>query len=294
MKADPFVKKPSWLKIKMPGGPEYSEVKRTLKDLKLHTVCEEARCPNLGECWGLGTATFMILGDKCTRGCRFCAVERCVESDFSAIEEPERIKTAAVRLSLSYVVITSVTRDDLFDGGSSVFALTIRELKSIFPKPPRVEVLIPDYIGNMLYEVLDASPDVLAHNIETVERLTPVLRHPKFSFKRSLEVLRQSKEYRKDIYTKSSIMLGLGENDDELKAAMDSLLNVGVDILVLGQYLRPSKTNAMVEDYASIDLFRTYEEKAKSMGFGYVVSHPLARTSHHAKQALEAILKNNI
>jgi lipoic acid synthetase len=288
-------KKPDWLKIKMPGGSDFGEVKRTLGAFKLHTVCEEARCPNLGECWGLKTATFMILGDTCTRGCRFCAVTCSAEprysagSDFIDGSEPLRVKEAAESIGLRHVVITSVTRDDIVDGGASIFAETVRAVRRIQPISPTVELLIPDYVGEPLKTVLDASADVIAHNVETVERLTPLLRHPKFSFERSLLTLREAKAYRNDIFTKSSMMLGLGESDAEVEDAMAKLRDVGVDILVLGQYLRPARANIEVEQYLPLEVFERLAASAYAMGFGFVAAHPLARTSYRAVEALSAL-----
>ena len=289
MSAEKPVRKPDWLKIRMPGGRTYGEVKRTLRGLGLHTVCQEAACPNLGECWGEGTATFMILGDACTRGCRFCAVTRNAAPSHTADNEPERVASAARDMKLKHAVVTSVTRDDLPDGGAGIFAETVRALRRVEPNPPTVELLIPDYTGDALRTVLEASPDVCAHNLETVERLTPVLRHPRFSFAHSLECLREIKEYRKDILTKSSLMLGLNETEDEILSAMEALRTVNTDILVLGQYLRPARANIEVSTYLDESYFTYLAEKGRAMGFGYVAAHPLARTSHRAREALLAV-----
>jgi lipoic acid synthetase len=282
-------KKPNWLKIKMPGGSAYGEVKRTLNSLRLHTVCEEASCPNLGECWGQKTATFMILGDTCTRGCGFCSVNRGAGPHAVDRSEPLRVREASESIGLSHVVVTSVTRDDLLDGGASLFAQTVREIRQISQHRPTVELLIPDYIDESLATVLRESPDVTAHNIETVERLTPILRHPRFSFERSLRTLNQAKEYRNDLLTKSSIMLGLGETEDEVMSAMRRLREAKVDILVLGQYLRPARANIEVKSYIPVETFSRLADLAVDMGFGFVAAHPLARTSHRAKEALSAI-----
>lgn len=234
----------------------------------------------------------MILGDTCTRGCRFCGVRRASGPLALDKTEPERIKAAVQKMNLSHAVITSVTRDDLQDGGAVIFAETVHALKQIRPNPPAVEILTPDYNDKDLHTVLDAEPDVTAHNIETVERLTPLLRHPRFSFSKSLKTLRQIKEYAPRIHTKSSIMLGLGETEDEIKQAMESLLSVDVEILVLGQYLRPSRSNAEVERYLEIETFDRLAEQGRNMGFAFVAAHPLARTSHRAKEALTALRKN--
>ncbi len=287
------LRKPPWLKIKMPGGNAFGEVKRTLGALKLHTVCEEAACPNLGECWGHKTAAFMILGDTCTRGCRFCAVTLSEGPHGVDDEEPSRVRQAAESIGLRHVVVTSVTRDDLRDGGASHFAAVVREVRQIREVPPSVELLVPDYVDESLGRVLDASPDVLAHNVETVERLTTLLRHPRFSFERSLRTLEQAKAYRQDIVTKSSLMLGLGETDDELLDAMEKLRRVGVDILVLGQYLRPSRANVEVSEYLPLEKFEYLAKTARAMGFGFVSAHPLARTSHRAEEALFALRKKS-
>ena len=289
MSGENRVRKPDWLKIRMPGGRTYGEVKRTLRGLGLHTVCQEAACPNLGECWGEGTATFMILGDTCTRGCRFCAVTRDAAPPHTAADEPERVAAAARDMKLKHAVVTSVTRDDLPDGGAAVFAETVRALRRIAPNPPTVELLIPDYTGDSLRTVLDTAPDVCAHNLETVERLTPVLRHSRFSFEHSLNCLREIKEYRHDILTKSSLMLGLGETEEEILCTMEAIRRVKTDILVLGQYLRPARANIEVAAYLEESYFAFLAEKGRAMGFGYVAAHPLARTSHRAQEALLAI-----
>jgi lipoic acid synthetase len=247
-------------------------------------VCAEARCPNVGECWGAGTATFMILGDLCTRGCRFCAVLRGNQGGSVDLEEPERVKEAVVRMGLEYAVITSVTRDDLDDGGASVFATAIRAVKSLNP-PVSVEVLTPDYIGGDLEIVLKAGPDVFAHNIEVVKRLTPSMRHAKFSYERSLECLSQARAFDSHLKTKSSIMLGLGESDVEVEDAMADLLDVGVEILVLGQYLQPTRDHAEVVEYVHPGRFEEWALLGRSMGFGYVAAGPLVRTSYRAAEA---------
>ncbi len=247
-------------------------------------MCAEARCPNVGECWGAGTATFMILGDLCTRGCRFCAVLRGNQGGSVDLEEPERVKEAVVRMGLEYVVITSVTRDDLCDGGASVFATAIRAVKSLNP-PVSVEVLTPDYISVDLETVLKAGPDVFAHNIEVVKRLTPSMRHAKFSYERSLECLSQARAFDSNLKTKSSIMLGLGESDVEVEDAMADLLDVGVEILVLGQYLQPTRDHAEVVEYVHPGRFEEWALLGRSMGFGYVAAGPLVRTSYRAAEA---------
>ena len=278
------MRKPDWLKVPIPSGERYRRVKQAVDCGGLHTVCAEARCPNVGECWGAGTATFMILGDQCTRGCRFCAVLRGNQGGSVDLEEPERVKEAVVRMGLEYVVITSVTRDDLDDGGASVFATAIRAVKSLNP-PVSVEVLTPDYISVDLETVLKAGPDVFAHNIEVVKRLTPSMRHAKFSYERSLECLSQARAFDSNLKTKSSIMLGLGESDVEVEDAMADLLDGGVEILVLGQYLQPTRDHAEVVEYVHPGRFEEWALLGRSMGFGYVAAGPLVRTSYRAAEA---------
>lgn len=276
--------KPSWLKTKIPQGRRYKEVRRAVSRGHLNTVCVEAHCPNIGECWEAGQATFMILGDRCTRGCRFCAVERGRSGGQRDDGEPMRVAEAARQMSLDYVVVTSVTRDDLDDGGASVFAATVREVKSLAP-PPLVELLIPDYVGDELSIVIDSAPDVLAHNIEVVERLTDSLRHEKFSYRRSLSVLEAIRRRNAKMLTKSSLMLGLGETDEEVLEAMRDLRSVDVKILVLGQYLRPTRAHAEVVEYSPPARFERLAQTASKLGFDFVSASPLARTSYRAAEA---------
>ena len=278
------MRKPDWLKVPIPSGERYKRVKQAVDCGGLHTVCAEARCPNMGECWDAGTATFMILGDLCTRGCRFCAVSRGNQGGSVDREEPERVKEAVVRMGLEYAVITSVTRDDLDDGGAAIFAAAIRAVKSLDP-PVRVEVLTPDYIGGDLETVLEAAPDVFAHNIEVVKRLTPSMRHAGFSYERSLECLSRARAFNRNQLTKSSIMLGLGESDAEIEDSMADLLGVGVEILVLGQYLQPTRDHAEVIEYIHPDRFEKWAHFGRAMGFGYVAAGPLVRTSYRAAEA---------
>ena len=275
-------RKPEWLKIRIPGGQRYNRIRRTLKARGLHTVCEEARCPNLGECWEAGTATFMILGDTCTRGCRFCAVQRGDPEGRVDPEEPARVAAAAREMGLDYTVVTSVSRDDLPDGGAGQFAATVRALKEALPGS-RVELLIPDYLGGDLDSVLAARPDVLAHNIEVVERLTPLLRHRRTSYRRSLEVLALARG--EEVLTKSSILLGLGEVPAEVEQALADLRGVGVDILVLGQYLQPTRRHAPVAEFVHPDRFQELAARGRELGFGYVAAGPLVRTSYRAAEA---------
>jgi lipoyl synthase len=282
------IPKPEWLKTRLAGGVEYGAVHRVLAERNLHTVCESACCPNRGECWGAGTATFMILGNTCTRGCGFCAVKRDAAPTAVDPDEPANVAAAAAALTLDYVVVTSVTRDDLSDGGAGHFAKTVAALKSSSPAP-LVEILIPDYLGTPLETVLATGPDVLAHNIEVTAPLSRALRHPKFDYLRSLEVLRQAKTLSPKIITKSSIMLGLGEQDDEITGAMADLREVNVDILVIGQYLRPTRNNAPVVEYIHPERFEALAAVGLEMGFGYVAAAPLARTSYKAKAAYEQL-----
>jgi len=273
-------RKPEWLKIRIPGGDRYRHVRRILKQECLHTVCESARCPNMGECWEAGTATFMILGNVCTRGCAFCAVDRGNPDGATDAREPDRVAEAAGQMGLDYVVVTSVTRDDLPDGGASMFAATVRAVKEKIPGV-LVEILIPDYLDEALATVTAAAPDVLAHNIEVVERLSPLLRHRRTSYARSLQVLRTAG----NLLTKSSIMLGLGETATEIEASMRDLREADVDILVLGQYLQPTRAHAPVVEYVPPERFDELAELGKEMGFGYVAAGPLVRTSYKAAEA---------
>ncbi len=279
-----YKRKPDWLRVKLPSGRQFGSVRKTLSNRSLHTVCEEAGCPNQSECWSAGTATFMILGDTCTRGCAFCAVTRGNPGGAVDLQEAQRVAAAAAEMGLEYVVITSVTRDDLPDGGASVFADTIRAVKTL-PSAPGVEVLIPDYQQESLDTVLSAKPDVLAHNIEVVERLSPNYRHQNFSFHRSLEVLEKAGRDGKGTITKSSIMLGLGETDQEIEAAMGALLDVGVGILVLGQYLSPTRQHAPVREYIHPEMFDFWARKGRELGFDFVAAGPMVRTSYRAAEA---------
>jgi lipoic acid synthetase len=243
--------KPPWLKVKMPGSPRYHAIKNRARELKLATVCEEARCPNIGECWGGGTATFMVMGDTCTRGCRFCAVKTAKYPAALDPEEPRHVATAIREMSLDYVVITSVDRDDVADAGASHFAEVIRETRAASPRT-KVEVLIPDFGGNVahLLKVVEAEPEVIAHNQETVRRLTHPVRDRKASYDTSLEVLRNVKHIDPGRLTKSSLMVGLGETADEMREAMTDLRSVDCDFLTIGQYLQPTKKHLpFLEDH---------------------------------------------
>ncbi len=273
---------PLWLKRKLPEGQVYFKTRKLLKDLGIFTVCEEARCPNISECWGKGTATFMIMGDICTRNCGFCAVTHGNPLPLDPTE-PKRIAEAASRMGLNYVVITSVTRDDLKDGGAEHFAKTIKTVGKTLPLAG-IEVLIPDFGGDRqnLSLLLDEPPSVLNHNIETVERLYRKIDRPKEFYKRSLSVL----DYygKNDLLTKSGIMVGLGEEKEEIFKVMDNLLDVGVKILTIGQYLRPSKDNLPVEKYYTPEEFRELKGIALSKGFLGVEAGPLVRSSYRAEE----------
>lgn len=281
------IRKPDWIKIKLSFNDSYAEVKKTLKIKKLHTVCEEALCPNINECWGQKTATIMIMGDVCTRGCRFCNVKTGNPGGYLDPDEPRRVAEAIKEWNLKYVVITSVDRDDLPDGGALHFAKTIKEIKKLNPQI-LVEPLIPDFQGsiNSLKIVLDSEPDVLSHNVETVERLTPILRDRRASYRTSLKVLENSKKLKPDIYTKSSIMLGLGETEEEVIKTLKDLRDVGVDIVTIGQYLRPSshKKYLEVKEYIHPEKFEYYKEIALEMGFLYCASGPFVRSSYKAHE----------
>ena len=275
--------KPEWLKVRPPSGDNYKRLKVLSSELSLHTVCEEAHCPNIAECWGGGTATFMLLGDVCTRGCRFCAVKSGNPNKVVDEFEPLKIALALKQMNLSYVVLTSVDRDDLKDGGAAHFAQTILETKKHNPSM-LIEVLTPDFRGDLgaVERIVRAHPDVFAHNIETVERLQAKARDLRASYVQSLNVLKSIKEMDPSIYTKSSIMLGLGERDDEVVQSMKDLRAVGVDILAIGQYLRPSSWHLKVEEYVHPSKFEEYRKIGESFGFKFVASGPLVRTSYRA------------
>jgi lipoic acid synthetase len=272
---------PPWLKVRAPGGADYVETRATVKSLGLHTVCEEAHCPNIGECWGHRTATFMLLGDTCTRNCGFCAVRhgRPISVDR---EEPGRVAQAVARLGLRHVVVTSVNRDDLEDGGSGHFAATARAIKELIPTT-RVEVLVPDFQGNReaVRTVVESPIDILNHNIETVPRLYKRVR-PGAVYSRSLEVLAEGRRVRPGCLTKAGLMLGLGEAPDEITSVFMDLRTVDCDILTLGQYLRPSAEHLPIERYVTPEEFAELKEEALAVGFRHVESGPLVRSSYHA------------
>jgi lipoic acid synthetase len=274
-------RKPEWLKARVPGGENYSRLKTLIDKSRLHTVCEEARCPNMGECWNSGTATFMILGDVCTRSCGFCAV-KTGRPEFLDKDEPRRVGEAVEIMKLRHAVITSVNRDELFDGGAQLFADTIKEIRSRVPAC-RIEVLIPDFVGSeqALNIVLDAQPDILNHNTETVPRLYKTVR-PQAHYNRSLELLFRAKQ--KGFLTKSGLMLGLGETIDEVIDTMSDLREVECDILTLGQYLQPTQSHLPVERYVRPEEFAMLKQRGLEMGFRYIESGPLVRSSYHAAE----------
>ncbi len=277
------LRRPEWLKAKIPGGENYTRLKGLMQTRKLHTVCEEARCPNMGECWNHGTATFMILGDVCTRSCGFCAVKTGKPTELDA-DEPRRVAEAVQLMGVKHAVITSVNRDELFDGGAQIFADTIRQVRALNPVT-RVEVLIPDFRGDefALDIVLDAFPDVLNHNMETVPRLYTTVR-PQAKYERSLELLERSK--RRGFLTKTGLMVGIGEQEHEVVEVMKDLSAINCDILTIGQYLQPTKEHLPVARFVHPDEFNRYKTFGKEIGFKHVESGPLVRSSYHAEQQI--------
>jgi lipoic acid synthetase len=278
----PALLRPDWIKARAPIGENYERLRRLMGDFGLHTVCEEARCPNIGDCWNRGTATFMILGDVCTRACGFCAVKTGLPGAPPDPEEPRRVAAAVARMGLRHAVVTSVNRDDQRDGGAAIFAACVREIRGRVPTCA-VEVLVPDFKGNWdaLEVVLDARPDLLNHNTETVPRLYRHVR-PGARFERSLELLRRSKEA--GLLTKSGIMVGLGEQWNEVEECIRSIRGVGTDVLTVGQYLRPSLQHLPLLRYYTPGEFGQLREFALSLGYGHVESGPLVRSSYHADE----------
>lgn len=283
-------RKPEWLKINLVSGPElasFKELKQTMRSKTLHTVCEEAKCPNIHECWASGTATFMILGDICTRACRFCAVKTGLPTELD-LAEPERVAEAAEQMRLRHVVVTSVARDDLADGGAQIFAETIKAIRRRLPFAS-VEVLIPDFMGNWeaLKVVMDARPDVLNHNIESVRRLSDRVR-ARAKYDRTLALLQKAKEFQPTIPTKSSLMIGVGETMEEILETMDDLRSVDVNIMTIGQYLQPTKKHLNVEKFYHPDEFARLKEEGMARGFSHVEAGPLVRSSYHAHEQANA------
>jgi lipoic acid synthetase len=302
----PSSPKPSWLKVRAPGGDNYQRLKQTFRELDLHTVCEEARCPNVGECWREGTATVMLLGDVCTRGCRFCAVTTGDPRGFVDVREPEHVARAIARLDLQYVVMTMVNRDDLLDGGAEHVARTVERLRLLRPDI-LIETLAGDFCGHMgsVDTLVDAGPDVFAHNVEVVRRLTRTVRDVRSSYEQSLQVLRRAKERIESTQglsdapsspgeprgaglrrrlTKSSLMVGIGETDDEVIETLWDLRQAGVDVVTVGQYLRPSPKHHAVLRYVPPEQFAAYGQAAQKLGFLYAASGPLVRSSYRAAE----------
>ncbi len=280
-----FAPKPPWLKVRAPGGESYTHLKETFRRLDLHTVCEEARCPNVGECWGEGTATVMLLGDTCTRACRFCAVKTGHPRGAVDGREPEHVARALSSTPLHYVVMTMVDRDDLLDGGAAHVAKTVARLKELRPDM-LVETLLGDFGGHRdpVEVTVDGGPDVWAHNVEVVPRLQRTIRDVRCSYEQSLTVLRWAKERRPSVLTKSSIMVGIGETDDEVTATMRDLRGAGVDVVTLGQYLRPTPKHAPVDRYVEPARFDAWAAEGRDMGFAFVAAGPLVRSSYKAAE----------
>lgn len=286
--SESFERKPDWLKVKMPDGKGYRQVKDIVKNNRLSTVCEESMCPNIGECWSKGTATIMIMGSVCTRACRFCSVDTGNPQGWLDADEPQHAAEAVKLMNLKYIVLTSVDRDDLEDGGAAHYAACVKEIRKVNPQTA-VETLTPDFSGNHqnLELVLDSGIVVYAQNIETVKRLTHPVRDPRASYETTLAVLQHAKKYRPEILTKTSLMLGLGETDEEILETMDDLLAHGVQILTLGQYLRPTKNHLDVERYVTPEAFENFRKMGLEKGFLEVVSSAFVRSSYRAERVLE-------
>jgi lipoic acid synthetase len=284
--------KPKWLRARMPAGARFASVRQTVREHRLSTVCEESMCPNIGECWNHGTATIMVLGSVCTRACRFCAVDTGNPRGWLDAEEPENTAKAVRLMNLNYVVITSVDRDDLPDGGAAHYAACVRAIKKLNPHTA-VEALTPDFNGILVdvEKVLDSGLEVFAQNVETVRRLTHPVRDPRAGYEQTIGVLAHAKKYRPDVLTKTSLMLGLGERDHEIMETMDDLREAGVDILTLGQYLRPTPNHLAIERYVSPGEFDAYRQEGLQKGFIEVVAGPLVRSSYRAERVLQ---KNNV
>ena len=285
--------KPNWLKIKLEKNNNFQNIEEALKEENLVTVCEEAHCPNISECWNSGTATFMILGDTCTRACKFCAVKTAFPTKLVDKEEPKKLANLLKKWNLSYIVITSVDRDDLIDQGSIHFANCIKEIKK--ENNIMIEVLIPDFRGreDLINNVIKVKPNVISHNIETVRRLQKNVRDPRANYEQSLKVLKYVKDTDNKIFTKSSIMLGLGETEVEVIKTMRDLRGINVDFLTLGQYLRPSLKHIEVKEYVSPDKFNFYKKVGEELGFLYVASGPFVRSSYKAGEFfIKSMIKN--
>ncbi len=286
--APPRPRHPEWIRVRAPIGENYVHLKGLVRGLALHTVCEEALCPNIGECWGAGTATIMILGDTCTRACRFCAVKTGNPRGIVDVEEPARVADAIAELALNYVVVTSVDRDDLPDGGAGIFAETVRQIKTKSPKT-KVEILTPDFKGRRqdIQVVVESKPDVFGQNIETVRRLTHFVRDRRAGYDQTMQVLRTVKEIDPSCRTKSSILVGIGETPDEVIETLRDLRAADVDLVAIGQYLQPThlKRHVPLVEYVRPEQFERYKEEGRRLGFKYVASGPLVRSSYKAWEA---------
>ncbi|EKE02221.1 MAG: hypothetical protein ACD_20C00410G0007 [uncultured bacterium] len=280
------MQKPDWIKVKALSEDSYDKITTISKRYDLHTICQEALCPNINECWSAKTATFLLMGEVCTRNCRFCSVKTGNPEGYLDNDEPYNIAKAVQDLGLKYLVLTSVDRDDLFDGGAEHFARTIREIKKLNDKVI-VEVLIPDFKGSIdsLKNIIKSAPDIIGHNIETVERLTPLIRDKRASYEQSLNIHRTIKDINKKMLTKSSIQVGFGETQQEIISALKDLRKYKTDIITIGQYLRPTEKQISVQEYIKPEIFRKYEKYAQNLGFSCVVSAPLARSSYRAAES---------
>ncbi|HBN14769.1 MAG: lipoyl synthase [Gammaproteobacteria bacterium] len=289
---EPTQRKPQWLRARMPGGERFDAVRQNVREHKLSTVCEESHCPNIGECWNNGTATIMVMGSVCTRACRFCAVDTGNPNGWLDKDEPAHVAESVELMGLRYIVLTSVDRDDLDDGGAAHYAACVAAIKQRTPQVV-VEALTPDFGGNLeaVARVVDSGLEVFAQNVETVERLTHPVRDPRAGYQRTLDVLAFAKQHRPDVLTKTSLMLGLGETDEEILQTMDDLRAINVDILTLGQYLQPTRNHLKVERFVTPEAFRRYREIGLEKGFMEVASGPLVRSSYRADRVFE---KNNL
>jgi lipoic acid synthetase len=289
---DPLQRKPDWLRVRIPSGGKYAQVRNNVKANRLATVCEESKCPNIGECWTAGTATIMLMGDVCTRACRFCSVDTGNPRGWLDLEEPANAAESVRLMDLKYIVLTSVDRDDLDDGGAAHYAACVQAIKQINPQTA-VEALTPDFQGRLkcVETVVDSGLEVFAQNVETVRRLTHPVRDPRASYDQTLSVLEHAKNFRPNVLTKTSLMLGLGETDQEVLECMDDLRRINVDIVTLGQYLRPTVNHLSVERYVTPEKFQNFRDEGLKKGFLEVVSGPLVRSSYRAERVLE---KNNV
>jgi len=288
----PLERKPDWIRVRIPSGGKYAQVLSNVKANRLATVCEESKCPNIGECWNAGTATIMLMGDVCTRACRFCSVDTGNPRGWLDLEEPANAAESVRLMELNYIVLTSVDRDDLDDGGAAHYAACVRAIKEVNPQTA-VEALTPDFQGRLecIETVVDSGLTVFAQNVETVRRLTHPVRDPRASYDQTLSVLAHAKKHRPDVLVKTSLMLGLGETDDEVRECMDDLRSINVDIVTFGQYLRPTANHLPVERYVTPEQFEVFRNEGLAKGFLEVVSGPLVRSSYRAERVLE---KNNV